>query len=146
MSVPTGAAEEAHVPLPFDRVTTQSVVDPVVNVTVPVGVGTPVALVVTVAEYVTEVPTVTGPGLAPTEVCDGSLLTTRELVPDEPAKTSSPEYAPEIVSVPAGAAEELQEPLPFDRVATQSGVDPVVKVTVPVGVGTPVALVVTVAE
>jgi hypothetical protein len=58
----------------------------------------------------------------------------------------SPAYAPEIVSVPAGAAEELQEPLPFDRVAAQSGVVPVENVTEPLGVGTPVAFVDTVAE
>ena len=43
----------------------------------------------------------------------------------------SPEYAPEIVSVPSGAAEELQEPWPLDNVAVHSGVDPVVRVTEP---------------
>lgn len=58
----------------------------------------------------------------------------------------SPEYAPEIVSVPSGAALELHVPLPFDNVAVQSVVAPVVNVTDPVGPGTPVALVVTVAE
>jgi hypothetical protein len=52
-----------------------------------------------------------------------------------------------IVSVPAGAAEEGHEAVPsFNNVAVQSWVEPVVKVTVPVGVGTPVALVATVAE
>ena len=51
-----------------------------------------------------------------------------------------------IVSVPTGAAEELQEALPPDNGAVQSDVDPVENVTDPVGVGTPVALVVTVAE
>ena len=57
-----------------------------------------------------------------------------------------PEYVAEIVSVPAGAAEEPQEPLPPDSVAVQSVVDPVVNVTEPLGVGTPEAFVVTVAE
>jgi hypothetical protein len=51
-----------------------------------------------------------------------------------------------IVSLPTGATEEVQEAVPPDNVAIQSDVDPVVNVTVPVGVGTPVALVVTVAE
>jgi hypothetical protein len=51
------------------------------------------------------------------------------------------------VSVPTGAAaEELHEPLPLVNVATHSDVDPVVKVTVPVGLASPGTLVVTVAE
>jgi hypothetical protein len=50
------------------------------------------------------------------------------------------------VSVPTGAAEELQEPLPLDSVAVQSGVDPVENVTDPLGVGNPVTVDVTVAE
>jgi hypothetical protein len=49
------------------------------------------------------------------------------------------------VSVPVGAAEEGQEPVPPDKVAVQSDVDPAENVTVPVGVGCPVAFVVTVA-
>ena len=94
----------------------------------------------------TEVPTVTGLGLAPMDVCDDALLTTRDVVPVDRPNTESPEYAPEIVSVAAGAAEELQEPLPFDNGAVHSGVDPAVNVTDPVGVGNPVTVVVTVAE
>ena len=94
----------------------------------------------------TEVPTVTGLGLAPIAACDEALSTTSDVVPMEPAKTLSPEYEPEIVSVPTGAAEELHVPLPPDSVAVHNGVDPAVNVTEPVGVGTPVALVVTVAE
>ena len=74
------------------------------------------------------------------------MLTTRLVVPVDPANTLSPEYVPEIVSVPTGAAEELQEPLPLDNVAVHSGVDPVENVTDPLGVGNPVAVVVTVAE
>jgi hypothetical protein len=74
------------------------------------------------------------------------LLTTRLVALVDPANTVSPEYVPEMVSVPTGAEEELQEPLPFDNVAVQSDVDPVVNVTDPVGVGNPVVLVVTVAE
>ena len=58
----------------------------------------------------------------------------------------SPEYAPEIVSVPSGAALELHVPLPLDSVAVHSVVVPVVNVTDPVGVGCPLTLVVTVAE
>ena len=54
-------------PPPFDSVAVQSVVDPVVNVTDPVGVGNPVALVVTFAEYTTGDPKV--PEL-PTAVID----------------------------------------------------------------------------
>ena len=52
------------------------------------------------------------------------------------------------MSVPTGAAAlELHDPLPFaDNVAMHSDVDPVVKVTVPVGVGSPGTLVVTVVE
>jgi hypothetical protein len=74
------------------------------------------------------------------------LLTTRLVVPVEPENTLSPEYVPEIVSVPTGAAEELQEPPPLDNVAVQSGVDPVEKVRDPLGVGNPVTVLVTVAE
>jgi hypothetical protein len=96
---------------------------------------------------VTEVPTVAGLGLAPIEVCDCALLTTRDVVPIEPTNTVSPEYVPEIVSVPEGAAEEGHEPVPsLNNVAVQSGVDPLVKVTDPVGVGSPVPVVVTAAE
>jgi uncharacterized protein YaaQ len=144
VSVPIGAAEELHEPLPFDKVAMQRDVDPAENVTEPLGV--PVAVDVTVAEYVTEAPTVAGLGLAPIEVCvgDRELSTTRLVVPFDPENTVSPEYVPEIVSVPTGAAEELQEPLPLDSVATQSGVDPVEKVTDPLGV--PVTVDVTVAE
>jgi hypothetical protein len=141
-SVPIGAAVELHEPLPFDNVAVQSGVEPVENVTDPLGV--PVAVDVTVAEYVTETPTVTGLGLAPIEVCVGSLLTTRLVVPVDPANTVSPEYVPEIESVPIGAAVELHEPLPFDNVAVQSGVEPVENVTDPLGV--PVAVDVTFAE
>ena len=93
----------------------------------------------------TRFPTVAGLGLAPIAVCEGSS-TTRLAVPLDPEKLGSPEYAPEIVSVPNGATVELQEPLPFDNVAVHSGVDPVVKATDPVGVGNPVTLVVTMAE
>ena len=57
-----------------------------------------------------------------------------------------PEYAPDDRVAADRAAEELHVPLPFDNVAVHSGVDPVEKVTEPVGVGTPGALVVTVAE
>ena len=77
-------------------------------------------------------------------VCDDALLTTRDVVPVDPAKSVSPEYAPEIVSLPTGAAEELHVPLPFNNVAVHSGVDPVVNVTDPVGVPDPFG--VTVAE
>jgi hypothetical protein len=51
-----------------------------------------------------------------------------------------------IVPVPTGAPEELHEALPPDKGAVQSGVDPVENVNEPLGVGTPVAVVETVAE
>ena len=86
-----------------------------------------------------------GFGLAPIEVAEG-CSTARVVVPVDFPNSVSPEYAPEMVSLPSGAAEELHEPLPFDSVAVHSGVDPVVKVTDPVGAGNPVTLVVTVAE
>jgi hypothetical protein len=78
-------------------------------------------------------------------VCVASS-TVSVVVPSDPEKMVSPEYAPEMVSIPSGAAEELHVPLPFDSVAVHSGVDPVVNVTEPVGAGTPVTRVVTVAE
>ena len=94
----------------------------------------------------TEVPTVTGLELTPIAVCEGSS-TTRDVVPKDPEKLASPEYAPEIVSVPIGeAAEELHDPLPFANVAVHSVVEPVENVTDPVGVGNPVTFVVTVVE
>jgi hypothetical protein len=73
-------------------------------------------------------------------------LTTRDVVPAEPENSPSPEYVPETASLPAGAAELLHAPLPFDKVAVQSGVDPVTNVTEPPGVGKPAPLVVTVAK
>jgi hypothetical protein len=145
VSVPTGAAEELHEPVPFVNVAAQSGVDPAENVTEPLGV--PPEVDVTVAEYVTEAPTVTDVGLAPIEVCVGALFTTRLVVPVEPKNSVSPEYVPEIVSVPIGAAEELQEPVPaLDNVAVQSDVNPVENVTDPLGMGSPVTVDVTVAE
>jgi hypothetical protein len=48
VSVPTGAAEELHEPVPFVNVAVQSGVDPAENVTEPLGV--PVAVDVTFAE------------------------------------------------------------------------------------------------
>jgi hypothetical protein len=51
VSLPTGAAEELHDPVPpLDNGAVQSVVPPVETVTDPPGVGTPEAFVVTVAE------------------------------------------------------------------------------------------------
>ena len=85
-----------------------------------------------------------GFGLAPIEVCVGALFTTRLVAPVDPANTLSPEYVPEIESVPIGAAEEVHEPLPLDNVAIQSGVEPIENVTDPLGV--PVAVDVTFAE
>jgi hypothetical protein len=145
VSVPTGAAEELHEPVPFVNVAAQSGVDPAENVTEPLGV--PPEVDVTVAEYVTEAPTVTDVGFAPIEVCVGALFTTRLVVPVEPKNSVSPEYVPEIVSVPIGAAEELQEPVPaLDNVAVQRGVNPVENVTDPLGMGNPVTVDVTLAE
>ena len=93
----------------------------------------------------TEDPTVTGLGLAPIAVCEASS-TVSVVVPSDPEKKVSPEYVPEIVSVPNGAAEELHVPLPFASVAVHSGVEPVVKVTDPVGAGNPLTAVVTDVE
>jgi hypothetical protein len=73
-------------------------------------------------------------------------LTTRLVDPVDTEKLASPAYAPEIVSDPNGAAEELHEPMPPDKVAVQSDVAPAVNVTGPLGAGNPVAVVVTVAE
>lgn len=67
-------------------------------------------------------------------------------MPLDTEKSASPEYAPEIVSVPSGAAEELQVPLPFVSVAVQRVVGPVVNATDPVGLGSPAVLVDTVTE
>jgi hypothetical protein len=61
------------------------------NVTDPPGVGSPVTVVVTPAEYVTGAPCVPELGVATIAVCDGALLTTRVFVPVEPANTLSPE-------------------------------------------------------
>ena len=145
VSLPAGAVVEWHEPLPFVNRAVQSVVDPVVNVTDPVGVGSPVPTGVTVAEKVTEAPCPAGFGLAPMDVCVDAGLTVRPVEPLEVEKSLSPEYAPDIVSLPTGAAVELHEPLPPVNGAVQSVVDPAENVTDPVGVGSPVAAV-TVAE
>lgn len=50
------------------------------------------------------------------------------------------------MSDPRGAAAELHEPLPFDNVAVQSGVEPVERVTNPLGFDSPETVVVTEAE
>jgi hypothetical protein len=72
-------------------------------------------------------------------------LTTRVVVPVELENEPLPAYVPEIASLPAGAAEEVHDPLPLDNVAVQSDVDPVEKVTDPLREN-PVILGVTVAE
>jgi hypothetical protein len=96
---------------------------------------------------VTEAPWVTGAGVAPIEVCDGALLTTRDVEPFEPENTALPEYVPVTVSVPTGAAADVHVPVPLlDNVAVQSAVEPVVNATDPCGVGMPTTFVVTVAE
>jgi hypothetical protein len=143
-SVPAGAPAELHEPVPPDNVATQSVVDPVEKVTEPVGVVA-VPTGVTVAEKVTGVPTVVGLGLAPIAVCE-EFPTTSVVVPVDAEKLLSPEYAPETVSLPPGAAIEVHEPWPPDKVAVQSAVDPVVNVTDPVGVGSPATVDDTVVE
>ena len=65
-------------------------------------------------------------------------MTTRVVVPLDPETMLLPEYVPVTVSVPTGAAEELQEALPPDNVAVHSDVDPDEKVTDPLGVPVPV--------
>jgi hypothetical protein len=80
------------------------------------------------------------------DVCDDALLTTRGVVPVEPENTVLPAYVPVIVSFPTGAVEEVQEAVPLENVTVQSCVDPAENVNEPLGVGTPVAVVVTVAE
>lgn len=69
-----------------------------------------------------------------TAVCVGALVTVSVVVPVEADNPAPPEYVPKMRSVPRGAAEELHEPLPLDKVAVHSGVDPVENVTEPVGV------------
>jgi hypothetical protein len=130
VSVPPGAAVELQEPLPPDSVAVQSDVDPDVKVTDPLGAGSPVVVVVTVVEYVTDDPSPTGLGSAVTDVCVGALLTTSVVVPveDEPLP---PEYVPNTRSLPIGAEVALHEPLPLDSVAEHSDVDPVENVTEP---------------
>jgi hypothetical protein len=62
------------------------------------------------------------------------LATVSVVVPVEADNPAPPEYVPKMRSVPSGAAEELHEPLPLNNVAVHSGVDPVEKVTDPLGV------------
>ena len=64
------------------------VVLPVVKVTVPVGVPPPEPI--TVAEYVTDVPTVAEVGVVDTVVVVDAWETAKVAVPDEPAKSVSP--------------------------------------------------------
>ena len=78
-------------------------------------------------------PTVAGFGLAPIDVCEG-CSTVRVVDPVEADSPLLPPYVPKTRSLPSGAAEELQEPLPLDNVAVQSAVEPVENVTEPPGV------------
>jgi hypothetical protein len=67
-------------------------------------------------------------------------------VPVEADNPRAPEYVAKTVSVPAGAADDVQEPAPLDSVAVHSDVEPVENVTDPVGVGNPPVVVETDAE
>jgi hypothetical protein len=59
-------------------------------------------------------------------------------VPDDAEKIGSPEYVPMIVSLPAGALVAVQLPDPDTSAGVvQSWVEPVAKLTVPVGVPDP---------
>jgi hypothetical protein len=62
------------------------------------------------------------------------LVTVSVVDPVEADSPIPPEYVAKTVSVPMGAADELQEPLPLDSVAVHSDVEPVENVTDPVGV------------
>lgn len=74
MSEPTGAADDVHEPVPPLRLAVHSVVEPVVKVTLPVGVAPePEPEPVTVAEYVTAWPSVVLAGDTLTAVVLGSL-------------------------------------------------------------------------
>jgi hypothetical protein len=82
VSEPTGALLAEQVPLPALSVAVQSVADPTEMATDPVGVPAPD---VTVAEYVTLVPWVTGDWLTPTAVDVGACETLSDVVPTDPA-------------------------------------------------------------
>lgn len=56
---------------------------------------------------------------------------TSSVVDPVEAAVPLPEYVPNTRSLPSGAADELQDPLPLDNVAVHSGVDPVENVTEP---------------
>jgi hypothetical protein len=82
---------------------------------------------------VTGDPIVTGLGLAVTDACVAAFEMLTVVDPVE-ADVPLPEYVPKTRSVPTGAADELHEPMPPDSVAVHSAVDPVEKVTDPLGV------------
>jgi len=64
-----------------------------------------------------------------------SPVTVRVEVPDDGANLLSPEYVPVTASSPSGAFEAEHDPDPLTRASVvHSVIDPVVKVTAPVGV------------
>ena len=66
--------------------------------------------------------------------------TSNPVVPLDPPKSEFPSYVPVIVSLPAGADIDVQEPFPSTKLAVVHNLMlPLVKVTVPVGSVPPLA-------
>jgi hypothetical protein len=65
--------------------------------------------------------------------------TLKDIVPSDGENSESPEYDPVTVSLPGGAAVDVQDPAPAERLAEHIVVDPTVNVTLPVGIPDPVA-------
>ena len=70
----------------------------------------------------TDVPRVTGLGLAPMDVSLTGWVTSSVVDPVE-AAVPLPEYVPNTRSLPSGAADELHDPLPWDDATRQAWQD-----------------------
>ena len=85
------------------------------------------------ALYETDVPKGVG-GLVVSMVVVPSCATVTDVVADDAKKLGSPPYDAVTLSVPAGAVVTMHEVLPLTKGTAHSVTEPVVKVTVPVGV------------
>lgn len=138
MSLPTGRLEVVTLATPLVRVPVPSEVDPLMNVTVPVGVPVPGLTTTTVALIVTGCPKTGEVGVElMVVVVDAWPTVSTVAVEVWPLKLVSPEYTSVIELAPSASALVVMLPDPDVRVADPSVCVPFMNTTLPVGVPAP---------
>ncbi len=138
VSVPTGALDAVQLARPESSGpdVVHKVRPPMEKVTAPVGF--PPSDKTDVAVKVTDEPATAVVGRTEIAVVVGARFTTMVVVPEEAVNVLSPEYVPVTVLLPTGRAVEVQLPDPETRSpVVHKTVEPILNVTVPVGVPAP---------